>query len=151
MAYWHSLLWGWQLPTSQAGTKYNGLSEFPANNCLIVCPANKDPLFHMLWKWIHEFNWLNSCEFTRFCERIWCVDTCLSIRVFHVTTRTSETGSVLTQYDLCQTRSKLVTTGRTRVFTWMHILVEQYQLWASMTRANWFRNGSLFAGCMTSH
>ena len=31
----------------------------------------------------------------------------------HVMTRTSETVPVLTQYDLCQTRSKFVTTGRT--------------------------------------
>ena len=38
-------------------------------------------------------------------------------RVFHVMTRTSETVPVLTQYDSCQTRSKPVTTGRTRVFT----------------------------------
>ena len=31
-------------------------------------------------------------------------------------------------------------------YTRKHILVERYQLWTSMTRANWFRNGSLFAG-----
>ena len=31
-------------------------------------------------------------------------------------------------------------------YTQKHILVERYQLWTSMTRANWFRNGSSFAG-----
>ena len=31
-------------------------------------------------------------------------------------------------------------------YTWKHILVERYQLWTSMMHANWFRNGSLFAG-----
>ena len=41
------------------------------------CPANNDPWFHKFCKWIHEFSWLNSCEFTGFCEQIWCVDTCL--------------------------------------------------------------------------
>ena len=39
------------------------------------------------------------------------------IMSFHVMTRTSETVPVLTQYDSCQTRSKLMTTGRTRVLT----------------------------------
>ena len=38
-------------------------------------------------------------------------------RVFHLMTNTSETVPVLTQYDMCQTRSKLVTTGRTREYT----------------------------------
>ena len=33
-----------------------------------------------------------------------------------------------------------------REYTWTHILVERYQLWTSMTCANWFRNDSLFAG-----
>ena len=37
----------------------------------------------------------------------------LKLRVFHIMTRTSETLPVLTQYDLCETCSKLVTTGRT--------------------------------------
>ena len=32
------------------------------------------------------------------------------------------------------------------VNTHENILVEWYQLWTNMTRANWFRNGSLFAG-----
>ena len=36
-------------------------------------------------------------------------------------TRASETVPVLTQYDLCQTRSKLMTTGRTPVFTRIHM------------------------------
>ena len=31
-------------------------------------------------------------------------------------------------------------------YTWKHVLVEWYQLWTSMTCANWFRNGSLFVG-----
>ena len=26
-------------------------------------PANNDPWFHMFYKWIHEFNWLNSRVF----------------------------------------------------------------------------------------
>ena len=39
--------------------------------------ANKDPWFHMFCKWIHQFNWLNSREFTGFCEQIWCVNKCL--------------------------------------------------------------------------
>ena len=38
-------------------------------------------------------------------------------RVFHVVTHTSETVQVLTQYDTCQTRSKLVTTGRIHMKT----------------------------------
>ena len=33
-----------------------------------------------------------------------------------------------------------------REYTWKHVLVERYQLWTSMTPANWFRNCSLFAG-----
>ena len=40
---------------------------------------------------------------------------------FHVMTCASETVPVLTQYDSCQTRSKLMTTGRTRVFTRIHM------------------------------
>jgi len=42
-------------------------------------------------------------------------------RDMHMMTRTSETIPVLTKYDSCQSRSKLVTTGRTRVFTWIHM------------------------------
>ena len=76
----------------------------------------------MFCKWIHEFNWFNSrvsmCEFTGFCEQIWCINMCLPWnRVFHVMIYTRETVPVLTQYDSCQTRSKLVTTGR----TWIHM------------------------------
>ena len=90
-------------------------------------PANNDPWFHMFCKWIHEFNWLNSRvsvrEFTGFCDQIWCVKHVFTVksRIFHVMTRTSETVPVLTQYDSCQTHSKLVTTSRTRVFTWIHM------------------------------
>ena len=58
-------------------------------------------------------------------------------------TRTSETVPVLTQYNSRQTRSKFVTTGRTREYTQKHTggavpIMNQYD--------NWFRNGSLFAG-----
>ena len=43
-----------------------------------------------------------------------------------------------------------------REYTRKHVLVERYQLWTSMTHANWFRNGSLklFAGntyCLGMH
>ena len=77
----------------------------------------------MFCKWIHEFNKFSSREFTRFCEQIRCVHMCFpwNHEFFHVMTRTSETVPVLTQYDSCQTRSKLVTTGRTRVFMWIHM------------------------------
>ena len=69
-----------------------------------------DLWFHKFCKWIYEFNWLKSPvsvrEFTRFCEQIWCVDTCIPWNhdFFHVMTCTSETVPVLTQYDSCQTR-----------------------------------------------
>ena len=78
--------------------------------------------FYMFWKLIHEHNWFSSREFTRFCEQIWCV-VMFTVKswVFHVMTHASETVPVLTQYDSCQTRSKLVTTGRTRIFTWIHM------------------------------
>ena len=53
-------------------------------------------------------------------KKIWCVNTCFpwNHKFFHVMTRASESVPVLTQYESCQTRSKLVTTGRTRVFTY---------------------------------
>ena len=51
------------------------------------------------------------------------------------------------------TRVKLIQSSQqqaehmySREYTWKHVLMEQYQLWTNMTRANWFRNGSLFAG-----
>ena len=90
-------------------------------------PANNDLWFHMFCKWIHEFSWLNSrvsvCEFTGFCETNLVCRHLFTVksRVFHVMTRTSETVPVLTQYDSCQTRSKLMTTDRSRVFMWIHI------------------------------
>ena len=87
--------------------------------------------------WIHQILWTNLM-----CRHAFTVNS----RVFHVMTCTSETVPVLTQYDSCQTRSRLMTTSRTRVYTWKHVLVERYQLRTSMTPANWFRNGSLFAG-----
>ena len=67
----------------------------------------------MFWKWIHEFNWLNSHEFTGFCEQIWCVDTCLpwNHEFFHVMTHTSETVAVLTQF----------WPSTTHVFKWIHM------------------------------
>ena len=42
-------------------------------------------------------------------------------RVFHMITRASETVRVLTQYDSCYVRSKLVTTGRMHVFKLIHM------------------------------
>ena len=57
---------------------------------------------------IHLFPYVNS------------LDSVTNLVCRHVT-RTCETVPVLTQYNLCQTRSKLVTTGRTRVFTWIHM------------------------------
>ena len=86
-------------------------------------PANNDPWVHMFCKWIHKFNWLNSREFTG---------------CFHMT-RASETVPVWP--NLWQQAEH----GYSREYTWKHVLVEQYQLWTSMTCANWFRNGSLFA------
>ena len=76
----------------------------------------------------------------------------VSTRVYHEITSFSHDDTyqwnvpILAQYDSCQTRSKLVATGRTCEYIWKHVLVERYQLWTSMTHANWFRNGSLFAG-----
>ena len=90
-------------------------------------PANNDPLFHMFWKWIHEFNWLNSrvsiSEFTGFCEQIWCVHTCLPwnhqfFTWWHVPVKPYQFWP--STYS-CQTHSKLVTTGRTCAFTWIHM------------------------------
>ena len=82
--------------------------------------------------WIHWIMWTNL--------------VCLAWNhEFLMWWRASETIPVLTQYDSCQTCSKLVT-GRTREYSWKYILVERYQLWTSMTCVNWFRNGCLFAG-----
>ena len=97
------------------------------NQLTQAVPANNGPWFHIFCKWIHEFNWLNSrvslCEFTRFCEKnVVCRHVfTMKSRVFHVVTHTNETAPVLTQYISCQTFSELMTTDRTRVFTWVHM------------------------------
>ena len=61
---------------------------------------------------IHRILWTNLVS-----QRVFPVKS----GVFHVMICTSETVPVLIQYDSCQTRSILVTTGRTRVFTWIHM------------------------------
>ena len=80
----------------------------------IYSPANNDPWFHMFCKWIHKFNWPNSHGFTRFCEQIWCDDTCqwnrTSTDIVHivqnlwqfVTTCTGGAVPIMNQYDMCQ-------------------------------------------------
>ena len=84
-------------------------------NNLLNCPANNDPWFHMFCKFnsrvsVHEFH-----------QIMWTNLVCR--HVFTVKSRVFKGVPVLTQYDLCQTRSKLVTTGRTRVFMWIHLKI----------------------------
>ena len=87
---------------------------------------------------IHVFPYMNSSDSAK---------KLVSTRVYHYKFFTRWHMPVLTQYDSCKTRSKLVTTGRTHVFMWIHhVLVERYQLWTGMTHANWFRNGSFLLG-----
>ena len=63
----------------------------------------------------HVISHVSVREFTGFCEQIWCVDTCL------LWNRDFSNRTSSDQYNSCQTRSKLVTTCRTRVFTWKHM------------------------------
>jgi len=77
----------------------------------------------MFCKWIHEFIWLNSCvsvrEFTGFCEKIRCVDTCLPWN--HQFFTSCHFPVKPYQFWPSTTCSKPVTTGRTCVFTWIHM------------------------------
>ena len=119
------------------------------------CPANNDPWFHMFCKWIHEFNWLNSREFTGFFEQIWCVDICLLwnhefFTWWHIPVKPYQFWPSTTRVKLVQNSWQQAEHVYSREYTWKQVLVERYQLWTSMTRANWFRNGSLFAGCALS-
>ena len=122
--------------TNNCSTKHRqlkiNLSGLHAVDCvwfvfysIFTIPANKDAWFHMFWKWIHEFNWLNSLEFTGFYEQIWCVDTCLLrnhefFTWWHVPVKPYQFWPSTTCVKLVQ-NSKLVTTDRTRVFTWIHM------------------------------
>ena len=104
-------------------------------------PANNDPWFHMFCKWIHEFNWLCSRvsvrEFTRFCEQIWCVDTCLPWNHEFFPWWQWNCTSSDPWYDRLMSNSFKTRDNRqntySREYTWKHVLVEQYQLWTSMT------------------
>ena len=109
----------------------------------------------MFCKWIHKFNWLDSRvsvrEFTGFCEQIWCVDPCLSwnhkfFTWWQVPVKPYQFWPSTTRVKLVQNSWQQIEHVYSREYTWKNILVEQYQLWTSMTHANWFRNGSLFAG-----
>ena len=109
----------------------------------------------MFCKLIHEFNWLNSrvfvCEVTGFCEQIWCVDTCLPwnhnfFTWWHVPVKLYQFWPSTTRVKLVQNSWQQAEHVYSREYTWKRVLVERYQLWTSMTPANWFRNGSLFAG-----
>ena len=148
--------WANLLAATRQQVKQHGNSS---NSSIIgwtyIYPANNDPWFHMFFKWINEFNWLNSHvsvhEFTGFCEQIWCVDTCLPwshefFMWWHVPVKPYQFWPSTTCVKLVQNSWQQAEHVYSREYTQKHVLVEQYQLWTSMTRANWFRNGSLFAG-----
>ena len=125
----------------------------------VVVPANNDPWFHMFCKWINEFNWLNSHvsvrEFTGFSEQIWCVNTCLPwnhnfFTWWHIPVKPYQFWPSTTRIKLVQNSWQQAEHVYSREYTWKHVLVERYQLLTSMTCANWFRNGSLFARVDTS-
>ena len=125
-------------------------------------PANNDPWFHMFCKWIHEFSWLNSPIHV-----FPYVNSPDSVNKFGVSTRVYLYREIMSfshddTYQWNRTSSDPVrlvsnsfktrdnrqnTCVYSREYTWIHILVERYQLWTSMPHdTNWFRNGSLFAG-----
>ena len=117
-------------------------------------PANNDPWFHpLLYMWIHEFNWLNSnvsvCEFTRFCEQIWCrhVFTMKSEKFFtwwHVPLKQYQFWPSTTRVKLvqnCDNRQNMCIHVNTHENTYLILVEPGYQLWTSMTLVQkWFLN-----------
>ena len=113
---------------------------------MTVIPANKDPWFHMFCKWIHEFKWLNSLDSVN--------KFGVSICVSHKITSFSRDDTYQwnrTSSDPVRQMSNSFKNRDNRQNMCIHapywnVLVERYQLWTSLTRVNWFRNVSLFAG-----
>ena len=124
----------------------------PANLCLVNLfniPANNEP-------------WCSVSEFTSSTGSIH-VNSPDTVNKFGMSTWVSrEITSFFTQWHMPvkpyqfwprTTRVNLIQNSWQQAehvysceYTWKHVLVEQYQLWTSMTCANWFTNGSLFAG-----
>ena len=97
-------------------------------------------------------SWVQLAQFTGFCEQIWCVDTCLPwnhelFKWWHMPVKSYQFWPSTTRVKLVQNSLQQAQHVYSRDYRWKHVPVERYQLWTSMTCANWFRNGSLFAGC----
>ena len=97
---------------------------------------------------IHVFPYVNSLDSVN--------KFGVSTRVYHEITNFSRDDTyqwncassdpvwlVSNSFKTCDNRQNVYS----REYTWKQLLMERYQLWTSMTRANWFRNDSLFAGC----
>ena len=91
--------------------------------------------------WIHRILWTNLvCRSTRvYCEITSFSHDVIPVKPYQFWPSTTRVKRV---QNLWQQAEHMYSCEH----TWIHVLVKWYQLWTSMTRANWFRNGSLFAG-----